>query len=164
MEFGSQIKKAREAKQMSQEQLGAALGVTGVTIMRYEKNQRQPKFEQLIDIANALDISIVDLFEEPIASALKTVVDSNIDSAEQVIKEYYGISGPFTIVETADDEVKRLFHAYSTLNHRGQEKVIAYTEDLNRIPEYKRINKPQTDEPTNNDNLPQEKENPPEGR
>ena len=56
-DYGARIKAAREAANLTQEQLGEKIGVTGVTIMRYEKNQREPRLKQLIAIANALEIS-----------------------------------------------------------------------------------------------------------
>ena len=61
--YGSRIKKAREAAGLTQDQLGKEIGVTGVTIMRYEKNQREPRIEQLEKIAKVLDISIFDFID-----------------------------------------------------------------------------------------------------
>lgn len=56
--FGDLIKREREAAGLTQEQLGEKIGVTGVTIMRYEKNQREPRLEQLDKIAEALGVSL----------------------------------------------------------------------------------------------------------
>jgi len=39
----NRIKIARMRKGLTQDQLGKLVGVSGVAIMRYEKNQRQPK-------------------------------------------------------------------------------------------------------------------------
>ena len=41
---------------MTQEELGKLMGVTGVTIMRYEKGQREPSLEQLQKIADILHV------------------------------------------------------------------------------------------------------------
>lgn len=62
--YGERIKKAREAAKMTQEELGAKIGVTGVTIMRYEKNQREPRFEQLLEISYALKVPYLYFFED----------------------------------------------------------------------------------------------------
>lgn len=59
--WGERIKEAREAANLTQEQLGKKLGVTGVTIMRYEKNQRQPRLDQLGKIAKALDTTVSEM-------------------------------------------------------------------------------------------------------
>lgn len=55
---GERIKIAREAAGMTQEQLGKMLGVTGVSVMRYEKNTRQPRMEQLREIADVLGVTV----------------------------------------------------------------------------------------------------------
>lgn len=55
---GQRIKIIREAAGLSQEELGKRIGTTGVTIMRYEKGQREPKLEQLNRIANAMSVSV----------------------------------------------------------------------------------------------------------
>ena len=59
--WGERIKLAREAANLTQEQLGEKLGVTGVTIMRYEKNQRQPRLGQLSKIAKALNTTVYEM-------------------------------------------------------------------------------------------------------
>ena len=56
-DYGARIKAAREAANLTQEQLGEKIGVTGVTIMRYEKNQREPRLKQLVAIVDALEVS-----------------------------------------------------------------------------------------------------------
>lgn len=53
-DYGSRIKAAREAVNLTQEQLGRMVGVTGVTIMRYEKDQREPTQKNIKRLANAL--------------------------------------------------------------------------------------------------------------
>ena len=59
--IGARIKMAREAAGITQEQLGQKVGVTGVTIMRYEKGQREPTFDTLQAIADALDVTTIYL-------------------------------------------------------------------------------------------------------
>lgn len=55
--YGERIREARKAKHMTQEELGELIGVTGVTIMRYEKGQREPRMDQLQKIGDVLGIS-----------------------------------------------------------------------------------------------------------
>ena len=52
--YGKRIKTAREAAHMTQEELGSHLGITGVAIMRYEKEQREPSLQTMRDIASVL--------------------------------------------------------------------------------------------------------------
>ena len=56
--YGSRIKAARESANLTQEGLGQKLGVTGVTIMRYEKNQREPRQDQFKRLAAALNVDV----------------------------------------------------------------------------------------------------------
>ena len=55
--YGDRIREARKAKHMTQEELGELIGVTGVTIMRYEKGQREPRMDQLQKIGDVLGIN-----------------------------------------------------------------------------------------------------------
>lgn len=61
--IGERIKAAREKTGMTQVELGEKVGVSGVAIMRYEKGQRQPRYDQLQRIANALGVSVYELFD-----------------------------------------------------------------------------------------------------
>lgn len=58
MKIGEKIKQARIAQGMTQSELGAAVGVSGVAIMRYEKNLREPKLDILRKIAEQLKIPL----------------------------------------------------------------------------------------------------------
>lgn len=72
--YGSRIKAARERNCLTQEELGARLGITGVTIMRYEKEQREPNLQTLRDISSELDVSISYLLgeiAEPLSPSLQ---------------------------------------------------------------------------------------------
>lgn len=53
--LGEQIKAMRLKKGMTQEQLAQKLGTTKAAISRYERNQRQPRLEQLSEIAQILE-------------------------------------------------------------------------------------------------------------
>ncbi len=55
--MGDRIRIARKGKNMSQEELATAVGSTKAAISRYESGKRQPRIEQLLCIADALDIS-----------------------------------------------------------------------------------------------------------
>lgn len=61
--FAENLKSQRKKKNLSQEDLGKLIGVTGVTIMRYEKGLREPKLEIIKKIANALKIPVANLID-----------------------------------------------------------------------------------------------------
>lgn len=61
MTIGERIKAARERAGITQVELGKKIGVSGVAVMRYEKNTRDPRLEQIYAIADALNIPVEDL-------------------------------------------------------------------------------------------------------
>jgi transcriptional regulator with XRE-family HTH domain len=55
----------RENKGLTQEQLGARLGVTGVTVSRWETDARTPDLNVLAAICEALGIEISQIYHHP---------------------------------------------------------------------------------------------------
>lgn len=62
-EFSKNLKIQRQNKNLSQDELGKLIGVSGVTIMRYEKGLREPKLDTIKKIANALKIPVANLID-----------------------------------------------------------------------------------------------------
>lgn len=58
MTIPEQIRKAREATGLSQEQAAARAGVVGSTWSRWERSETEPTFEQLGKIAKLLGVSL----------------------------------------------------------------------------------------------------------
>lgn len=61
MTIGERIKEARKYRKMTQQQLAEAAGVATGTIQQYELGKREPRYEILLRICNALDLSILAL-------------------------------------------------------------------------------------------------------
>lgn len=116
--IGKRIKKARESAGMTQEQLGKLLGVTGVSIMRYEKEMRQPSINQRLILA--------DIFKTPILY----FIDQDIYEESEI--------GQSTLVETESDYQNRLISAFELLNNDGKQKALERVEELSEIPRYQR--------------------------
>jgi len=57
------IKQYRNEKHLTQEELAALSGINVSTIKKYECGERNPKPEQLLKIARALDISLTRLLD-----------------------------------------------------------------------------------------------------
>ncbi|MBN1053079.1 helix-turn-helix transcriptional regulator [Clostridium botulinum] len=64
MGIGANIKRERERKGLSRKQLADSLGVTDVSISRYENEKRTPSIKILESISLRLDVSINDLTTE----------------------------------------------------------------------------------------------------
>ena len=60
MEFGGVIRQRRKEAGLTQEQLAKRIGCATITIRQYESGKRTPSLNVLQDIANALDLEIVD--------------------------------------------------------------------------------------------------------
>ena len=61
-EFECRLKKYRQLKELTQEQLAAKVGVRRETIMRLEKAQYNPSLKLAVDIARAVEAPIEELF------------------------------------------------------------------------------------------------------
>ena len=61
-DFECRLKKFRQMKDMTQEQLAAQVGVRRETIMRLEKAQYSPSLKLAIDISRAVDAPIEEIF------------------------------------------------------------------------------------------------------
>lgn len=57
MKYGDRLKKLRESKKISQQQLAEKLNINRSTYARYELNQTQPDYETLQKIANFYGVS-----------------------------------------------------------------------------------------------------------
>lgn len=61
--LGTRVKKLRELKKMSQLSLAQKAGLDLTTINEIEKGNREPMLRTIWKIANALDVSLAELFD-----------------------------------------------------------------------------------------------------
>ena len=61
-EFECRLKKYRQLKDLTQEQLAEKVGVRRETIMRLEKAQYNPSLKLAIDISRSVDAPIEEIF------------------------------------------------------------------------------------------------------
>ncbi len=59
--FGRHLRKLREEKEWSQQQLADMANVPKITIQRIELAKSSPNLDMLVSIANALEIELCDL-------------------------------------------------------------------------------------------------------
>lgn len=133
MTTGQRIKAARKRAGITQEDLGAKLGVSGSMIAQYETDKRNPKKETLTKIADALGIEPFalsnDLFNEAFLALLKKGYTD-----EEFQTKFLDDSISFAILTGEND--RNLLRSYFMLNERGQEKALDYVEDLAEKAEY----------------------------
>ena len=123
MSVGGQIRKARKKAGLKQSELAEKLGLAVITIGQYERNQRQPRLEQL----------------EAIAAALGTTVNWLLPPDNYWEGENgEGHTEPMTPVLSEDELRGQLNDSFSALNSIGQQKAVERVGELTEIPKYQR--------------------------
>lgn len=56
--FGSRLKELRKEKRLSQEELGAIIGVAQSTMGSYERETREPSIDGILELAHYFDVSV----------------------------------------------------------------------------------------------------------
>ncbi|WP_143989446.1 helix-turn-helix domain-containing protein [Streptococcus oralis] len=60
--FGKRLRKARKSKRLTQQEIADLVHVNRVTYTNWEKGKREPSFENLVKLADLLDVSLDWLF------------------------------------------------------------------------------------------------------
>ena len=63
MDFGQRLKSLRAERNLTQQNLGDAVGVSTVTIRAWERNAKKPAMDALLSLGRALNISIDTLLD-----------------------------------------------------------------------------------------------------
>jgi len=94
MKFTEHIKQLREERQMPQRQIAAALEIDTATYCKIEKGERRVRSEQVIIIANTLQIDKEELFALWIADQVpaefsneKIIVDKALHFVKQKLND-----------------------------------------------------------------------------
>jgi len=141
MSIGKNIAKYRKAKGLTQEELGAKLGVTNQAVSKWESEVSMPDVMLLPEIANALNITLDDLYG--IAKEPKKVSVSADDFpafCHQKLIElfYYNTKMRFTHIGSSDKEqlefqIKKLMQGCRIGCLSNTQGAIVTTEDFSFI-------------------------------
>lgn len=143
--FSENLRLQRQKKNLSQEELGNLIGVSGVTIMRYEKGTRKPKLETIKKIANALKIPVSDLIDinSPIIDKATNrfisgkhpeeietygdIIDDIVMSSElgSTINNYQS-----AVAELNQLRLDMILLCYQALDEKGKENLCNYAKKL----------------------------------
>ena len=132
--LGANIKRSRKAAKITQESLAREIGVTKAAISRYESGLREPSLDQLIKIADTLQVSTFDLIGKTATAAYEMGVDNitklhdHLDNIASDIWRSYGYTGSET--------ESKLIQAFSKLNEEGQRKAVERIQELVEVPRY----------------------------
>lgn len=145
MTVGERIKKIRQEKGMTQKELGKKCGLADSAVRRYELGGANPKIETIERIANALEVSIVDIIDNITFKQLqktemykKACVNANA---------YIGVINILAVIygriEKKEVEVKvneNIVDEYSVENYylvgTDENKFILYMNDIDNLLEY----------------------------
>ena len=141
MSIGKNIAKYRKAKGLTQEELGAKLGVTNQAVSKWESEVSMPDVMLLPEIANALNITLDDLYgitKEP--EKISCSADDFPAFCHQKLIElfYYNTKMRFTHIGSSDKEqlefqIKKLMQGCRIGCLSNTQGAIVTTEDFSFI-------------------------------
>ena len=149
MSIGKNIAKYRKAKGLTQEELGAKLGVTNQAVSKWESEVSMPDVMLLPEIANTLNITLDDLYgiaKEP--EKISCSADDFPAFCHQKLIEffYYNTKMRFTHIGSSDKEqlefqIKKLMEGCRIGCLSNTQGAIVTTEDFSFIDAtYKAVN------------------------
>lgn len=135
MTFGEIVKKIREGKGLSQRALGEKMNVTQQTIAQYEKLTDLPKLATVRKIADALEVDISELYDNPMKQIAREVTRDHIAQTVDTINAAINRR-----IETYSPEEEReyLLSNYDSVNDEGKQKIVEYSEDIASNEKYKK--------------------------
>ena len=124
----NKIKEYRKKAGLSQAELAQKVGISEISIRKYESGERRPKLETLISIAKVLDVDVNE-FE-----SLRN--DRVVFDTSELFESIGGLLLR-TTSKTSKTE-RHLLSYYHRLNEQGQEEAVKRVRDLTYNPEYQR--------------------------
>lgn len=136
MNIGDNMRNIRKQKSMTLQQLADILGCSQQNISQYESGKRTPKLKTIQKIADALNVNVNDLLENPlddspIYKAYKNTNSLDLPLAKNFINEK--IVSQIGDWEQIDIELLKKF---KQLNETGKAIAIERIEELTEIPRY----------------------------
>lgn len=101
--IANRIRAYRILADLTQEQVGEALGVSGVQVQKYELGKSRVSAERLIDLARALNVSVLDLLGVCDTNAVDELLEIITESgAGSLLRHYKRIKSPIDRVRLVD--------------------------------------------------------------
>lgn len=144
MPLGEHIKKARKHAGLTQAQLAERLGVATITIRQYELGKRQPRFEQLTLIADALDVSVSELlgseFRDTVPPGWKDLRSpEEIEADVETFKQgFHSIQASKKAAEEAKETIAQNI---ASVNYEGIQKIAEFSTIIAGNPQYQKVKK-----------------------
>lgn len=124
----NKIKEVRKQKNMTQEQLASAIGVTRSVISKYESGSIPLTIEQYWEIADALGVKLIDIVPTVVLDAFFSGFNKAIETRRIKLAETEEEA------EEAEDDVLQLLHCFDDLDTVGQKKAITLLREMSGLP------------------------------
>lgn len=162
------IRKARKASNLTQEQLAKLIGVNRATLSKYENGQIEPPPSKMRKLAQHLNVPVTALW------GLPEKYEDELSNALSMVEAYHEGNLVLTDLSESDpvaETMINLVEAFYQLNLEGQKIAVERVKELSEIPKYKRTPTAERAEMPSESfadaeqgNTPQTKEKPPEGQ
>ena len=96
--FGNRLKALRRSKGLNQTQLAEKIGVSLLTLFRWEKDERQPRMNEIKALAKALGVSEADLLNDPPEKSGEWIL--SITVRQELKEEVIDLSKPIPEIST----------------------------------------------------------------
>lgn len=129
MVLNIRLKQLRNERKITQSELGRKVNVTKSSISGYENGTRTPDTETLLDLANALDVSVDYLlgrtdYRIPITNS-KDAIDT-LDEINNLLEDYEiegsGFFDPSSWKIMNEDDVKELENYFKYITSKAKER------------------------------------------
>lgn len=127
MTFSERLKKIREQKGLTQEQLAQRSGLSRRMIQKYESGVARPRFDASEKIASALEVPVSELLGENgtlVAQAVEKYGSRGAKQAEELMSE---VTGLFAGGEMAEEDMDVMMRAITEAYWIAKEKNKKYT-------------------------------------
>ena len=146
--IGTNIKRFRSEKGITQKELAAALGVSYQMVQSWERGARNPKMETIQKIAAALGVSWLDLMPKEALNA-NTIEDFAKDNGElaqelvqqlpketeRLMQQLHDAAFP-RHGEITDPDIQKVSDIMQTMNDTGRRVAVERVQELAQIPAY----------------------------
>ena len=122
---GANIRAARKAKGMTMKELGALIGTTESAVSYYETGKREPKYETLLMIAEALDTSVGYLMGYETKKAPTTDGEGLVNDDPELTEYLQELQ--------SRPEMKMLFHTFKSATKEQIEAIVTAWEARNNV-------------------------------
>lgn len=144
MNYGPNIRAARKAAGLTQEQLAEKCGMATITIRQYELGKREPRMAQLDTIAAALNTNVLSLmvsdkselpiFFKKLDFSILSLIKDGYESDAAFYEAFLGNKVAMAVIDSMSE--RQLVKIFEKLNDSGRKKAVELIEELASKDEY----------------------------